>query len=103
MTETGSAPTLEEVQQGLVESLKEMTSDFDTDFSGEITIDTHLGNDLNFESVDVVEMVVDIEERYGRRDIPFQKMMSGKEHYYDFSIREIADFLYSFLSGQLED
>lgn len=78
----------------LVEMLKNLTSDWDTGFSGEITGETRLMGDLAFESVDVVHLIVAIQERYGKHDIPFEKLIMENGRYVtDLQVSRIADFL----------
>ena len=48
----------------IVDVLKEMTSDWDLDMEGDIGSDTQLIADLAFESIDIVEMVVAIEQAF---------------------------------------
>jgi acyl carrier protein len=78
----------------LIEMLKDLTSDWDTGFSGEITGETLLMGDLAFESVDVVHLVVAIQERYGKQNIPFEKLVMENGRYVgDLQVSRIADFL----------
>ena len=90
--------TQQKVLDDLIQVIKETSQDFDSDFSGGITRDTHLGRDLGFESIDIVELSVSIEQHFQRRKMPFQEMFTGKERYFDLTVGEIADFLYKVLS-----
>src|SRR5688572_29911686 len=58
----------------VLQILKDLTADWDTDYGGEIGPDTQLIADLDFESIDVVELVVSLEGRFERRDLPFEKL-----------------------------
>jgi len=78
----------------LISMLKDLTSDWDTGFSGDITGETRLMGDLAFESVDVVHLIVAIQERYGRQNIPFEKLIMENGRYVgDLQVSRIADFL----------
>ena len=88
-----SAWTRDKVAEAVLEIVKETTQDFESEFGGDITIDTHLGTDLGFESVDMVEMFVGIEQKFERRDLPVQKLIGEKKQYYDFTVKDIVDFL----------
>jgi len=76
--------------------LEDMTSDWDLDFSGGIGPETSLIADLAFESIDVVQLVVAIEERFARRDLPFEKLLMSDGRYVDdVRVSQIVSFLES--------
>lgn len=85
--------TRETVLAKLMELLQELTEDFDLDPDDAITPDAMLGEDLEFESTDVVELVVAIEHTFGRKRLPFQNLIARDGKYVDFSVSELADFL----------
>lgn len=95
----GSTWTHEQIADAVLEIVKETTQDFESEFGGDITLDTHLGKDLGFESVDMVEMFVAIEQKFQRRDLPVQKLIADRKHYYDFTVKDIVDFLDEALSA----
>ncbi|MBN1556523.1 MAG: acyl carrier protein [Lentisphaerae bacterium] len=90
--------TRERVLADLLELVTDMTRDFEIDFEGGITPESRFGADLEFESTDVVELVGEIETRFKRRHIPFDKLILKDGRYADFSIRELADFLHQELN-----
>ncbi len=74
--------------------LADMTSDWDIDFSGGITPDTQIISDLQFESIDVVQFIVQLEGKFQRKDLPFEKLLMVDERYRDdFTVQEAVDFL----------
>jgi acyl carrier protein len=74
--------------------LKDMTSDWEGAFDEEIRPETRLIADLGFESIDVVEFVVAIEERFGRRDLPVgQLLMVDGRYVEDLRVADIVRFL----------
>jgi acyl carrier protein len=74
--------------------LKKVTQDWDTAYEGEYGPQTKLGSDLGFESIDVVQLVVAIEETYHRRDLPFECLLMKDGRYVDeIDIEGIVDFL----------
>jgi len=76
--------------------LEDMTSDWDLEFSGGIGPETCLISDLAFESIDVVQLVVAIEERFARRDLPFEKLLMADGRYVDdVRVSQIVQFLES--------
>lgn len=59
---------------------------------------TLLVSDLEFESIDVVQFVVQVEEVFQRKDLPFEKLLMVEGRYKDdLSVEEVADFLHEYL------
>ncbi len=86
--------TREEILNGLIEILKDMTSDWDMEFDNPIGTDTKLINDLGFESIDIVQLVVAIEERFRCRKMPFEEIFMVDGRYVDeILVRDTVDFL----------
>lgn len=84
----------ETVLQDLVGILQDMTSDWDTEFDGGIRPETRLIADLGFESIDVVQFVVAVEERYQRRELPFEEILMADGRYVDeVRVGDAVDFL----------
>jgi acyl carrier protein len=82
------------VLAALVGIVEEMTSDWDTTFEGQIGADTRLIQDLEFESIDIVQLIVAIETRFNRRDLPFEEVLMADGRYVDeLSLGEVAEFL----------
>jgi acyl carrier protein len=79
--------------------LQEMTGDWDTGHDV-ISIDTNIIDDLGFESVDIVQLVVAIESHFQRRDFPFDKLLMRDGRYVeDLSVRDAVNFLQAHLNG----
>ena len=88
----------EELFQKIARILKDMTSDWDIDFSGDILPATRVISDLQFESIDVVQFIVQIEGEFQRKDLPFEKFLMIEERYRDdFTVQEMVDFLHKYL------
>jgi acyl carrier protein len=64
-----------EMLEQVIGILQDITSDWDLEFEGGIGPETLLITNLEFESIDVVQFVVALEERFGRRDLPFEKLL----------------------------
>jgi len=78
----------------VTEVLKDLTSDWEDAFSGDVSRDTRLIDDLGFESIDVVHLITAIEQKYERRDLPFEKLLMVEGRYKDeLTVAEIAEFL----------
>lgn len=86
--------TREEIEQNICKLIETMTEDWDTDFEGEINLDTRLIDDLAFESIDVVQLVLQIETYYNRKDLPFETLLMNDGQYVeDLTLRQVVDFL----------
>lgn len=88
----------ETILEDVIKILQEMTSDWEMEFSDPIGAGTKIISDLEFESIDVVQLVVQIEEYYKRKDLPFEKLLMVNGRYRDdLSVQEVVDFLCSSL------
>jgi acyl carrier protein len=103
---TGEATTMASTNQlskssileSIIHILKDMTSDWDLEFSEDIGPDTYIISDLEFESIDVVQFIVQIEETFGRKDLPFEKLLMMDGRYRDdMTVEEAVDFLHEHL------
>ena len=89
-----SAQDLAAYEADITEILKDLTSDWEDAFSDDITRDTRLIDDLGFESIDVVHLITAIEQKYDRRDLPFEELLMVEGRYKDeLTVAEIAEFL----------
>lgn len=88
--------TPSELEACVVGVLEELTADWDLDLDGGIGPDTRLMADLSFESIDVVQFVVSVEQKLGTKGIPFENLfMKEGDYVHELSVREIVDFLRS--------
>lgn len=82
------------VLQETVNILEEITSDWDLEFAGGIGAETRIVSDLEFESIDVVQFVVQIEKFYDRKDLPFEQLLMVDGRYKDdITVGEVVNFL----------
>lgn len=89
----------ETILQGLVTILEDMTSDWDTDYDGGIGPETKLIEDLSFESIDVVQLIVAIEEHFGRKKMPFERLIMRDGRYVDeIVVGDAVNFLHDELN-----
>jgi acyl carrier protein len=85
---------------GVLRILGDMTKDWDTALNGPIGETTSLMTDLGFESIDMVMLIVAIEERFGRKGMPFESLfMIDGRYVEDVSVRELVDFLHEHLNA----
>lgn len=88
------------IQDDLVELLTDLTSDWDRGFGDPIGRPTRLVADLGFDSVDVVQLAIAIEEQYQRRKLPFEKLLMVDGRYVDdVTVGELVDFLTAHLNA----
>ncbi len=89
------APTdAESLVPRLVALLEDFTQDWDHELSGQMTRETRLLADLGFESIDIIQLVVAIEEEITHKKMPFDQLLMKDGRYVDdLSIGQIADFL----------
>jgi acyl carrier protein len=99
--QNGSTHDRETILRDLVHILADMTSDWDTGYSGGILPGTRIIGDLQFESIDVVQLLVAIEEHFHRNDLPFVELIMQDSRYVDeLQVGEIADFLAKHLNAK---
>lgn len=82
----------------LIVLLEDFTQDWDHEFEGRMDASTRLLGDLGFESIDIIQLVVAIEEDISKKKVPFDKLLMQDGRYVDdLSIGQIADFLVGFV------
>ena len=64
----------QEIEVKVIAALKEMTQDWDLDTAEEIGRETGLINDLEFESIDIVQLAVALEQSFGQKGLPFEQL-----------------------------
>lgn len=78
----------------IVAILEDFLQDMETDFDGEITRQTRLLSDLGFESIDIIQLVVAIEEALGQQSVPFERLLMHDGRYVeDLSVGQLVDFV----------
>ena len=78
----------------LITLLEDFTQDWEHSFSGTMSRDTKLFADLGFESIDIIQLIVAIQEEVLKSARPFEKLLMKEGRYIDdLSIGQIADFL----------
>lgn len=88
------------VHDEFVGILKDMTADWDMALDADINEQTNIIDDLGFQSVDIVQLVVAIEGHFKRRDFPFDKLLMRDGRYVDgLRVGDAVDFLYAHLNA----
>ena len=84
----------QKILQDVTGILKDMMSDWEGAFDSEIEPQTLLIADLGFESIDVVEFLVALEEHFGRRDLPVAQLVMPDGRYVDdLTVDQVVQFL----------
>ncbi|MBX7166433.1 MAG: hypothetical protein K1X74_08785 [Pirellulales bacterium] len=87
-------PDREELLHKVVEIVQRLTADWDLGDDRGIGADTRLIGDLSFESIDVVQFIVALEEGFHRRDFPFERLLMSDGRYVDeLTVGQVVDFL----------
>lgn len=80
--------------QQLSALLKDFTQDWDSATDDPITRETRLFADLGFESIDIIQLIVAIQEEVVKRNVPFDSLLMKEGRYVDdLSVGQIADHL----------
>lgn len=95
--------TQQQILETIAGILEDMTADWDTEYNGKIGPDTKLVQDLEFESIDMVQFVVAIEEAFQSRGLPWEEfMMSNGRYVDDIKVSSAVSFLHHYLNNPQE-
>lgn len=80
--------------QPLIALLEDFTQDWDSASDAPITRETKLFADLGFESIDIIQLIVAMQEEVVKRNMPFDSLLMKEGRYVDdLSVGQIADYL----------
>lgn len=83
---------VDSVQASLIALLKDFTEEWGVDH--EIGPRSFIVKDLEFESIDIIQMIVAIEQQYRRRDFGFDALLMRDGRYIDdLSVEQISTFV----------
>lgn len=83
----------EKIEKNLINIIDDLIQDWGIDVEDGITGSTSLVKDLDFASVDIIQLCVAIEQSYGKK-IGFQSLLMKEGSYVeDLTVGEIAVFL----------
>jgi acyl carrier protein len=87
-------------RETVIAVVEDLTQDWGLDLSDPVGGTTMLAADLQFASVDIIQLCVALEQTYGRR-FGFQDLLMKDGSYVgDLSIAQFADFIIGRLAGQ---
>lgn len=86
------------IQDQIIQTLKDFIEDWGLD--AEVTADTTIVEDLEFDSIDVIQFTVELEKVFGNRKLRFQDLLMKDGRYVDdLSVAEFAAFLHTKLAS----
>ena len=89
-----SALSRSDIEKKVIFVLKDMTQDWDLDLPNGIGPQTQLVSDLDFESIDVVQFAVALEQSVERKGLPFEQLfMRDGDYVDDLDVRQVVDFI----------
>jgi len=87
------------IEKTLIEIVEDLVFDWGIDLNGGLRGKTLLVDDLEFASVDIIQLCVAIEQNYDRK-FGFQDLLMKNGSYVsDLSISQVAEFLSSTMQG----
>lgn len=91
---TISPLTFQNVQQSLIVLLNDMIQEWDMEILESIDVETRLIEDLGFESVDLMQLIVAIEQTFGVRGLPYEQVLMQDGGYAtEITVRQLTNFL----------
>ncbi|QGX99837.1 acyl carrier protein [Roseovarius faecimaris] len=84
--------TANTIEETVISTLEAFIQDWGLD--AEITPETTIVEDLEFDSIDVIQFTVELDKAFGNRKIGFQELLMKDGRYVDdLSVAEFASFL----------
>jgi len=84
----------QQIEAKVISALKDMTEDWDLDSADGIGPTTGLINELEFESIDIVQLAVALEQTFGQKGLPFEQLFMRDGDYVDeIRVSEVVDFM----------
>lgn len=97
---THSLAQSDSIEQGVIQVITEMVEDWDVGGPTGVSAKTRLMEDLEFESIDIVQLAVSLEQHFEHSGLPFEKLfMRDGDYVDDLTVTEIASFLRSHLQS----
>ena len=97
---TVGGPTPQSIERDVIAIVADVVQDWDLDFSGGLGRDTRLIGDLGFQSIDVVMLVGELHKHFGRRNLPFERILVvDGDNVDELTVGAIVDFLHAELGG----
>jgi acyl carrier protein len=86
--------TRQTMEETVIAVLRDTVQDWDLELDTGITGSTKLIEELSFESIDVVQFAVALEQALGSKGLPFEKLFIQEGNYVDdVTVSEVVEFL----------
>ena len=86
--------TKTDIQPRVISVLNDVTMDWDLELPEGIGSSTRLMEDLGFESIDVVQLVVSLEQEFDRKSLPFEQLFMQEGDYVpELTVDQVTGFL----------
>jgi acyl carrier protein len=90
------------IEKALIHIVVDLTQDWGVELDQAVSRDTRLVADMEFASVDIIQLMVAIEEHFNRPKMGFQDLLMHDGSYVDdLSIGQVIDFVHTKLTGVL--
>lgn len=87
------------ILRDLIKIMKEMSYDWENDFSSTVGKETRLVADLALTSIQIVQLIIAIEKHFQRQGLPFQTLFMSDDHNVDdLRISDVVEFLHTHLN-----
>lgn len=97
---SGNVVSREKIEEGMISLLQDMIRDWDLELDAPITSATAIINDLGFESIDLIQLMVGVEQTFGVRGLPYEEVLMKKGGYVtEITVAELVDFLFKRIPG----
>lgn len=97
---SGNALSRERIEAGVISLLQEMVRDWDLELDEPISSTTTIIDDLGFESIDLIQLMVGVEQAFSVRGLPYEEVLMKKGGYVtEITVAELVDFLFKHISG----
>lgn len=94
---TPLSSAMQDIQSRLIQLLNDMIHEWDIELLEPVGVETRLIEDLGFESVDLMQLIVAMEQAFGVRGLPYdQVLMQDGGYITEITVRQLAEFLYRF-------
>ncbi len=82
------------IEATVISVLTEMVQDWDLEIEEELNANTRLIADLGFESIDVVQFAVALEQNFEKEGLPFERLFMRNGDYVDeIVVSDVVEFL----------
>jgi len=90
------------IEQRVVQVVNEMVADWDSSDPPGVDLNTRLIGDLEFESIEIVQLAVALGQHFDYEDVPFEELfMRDGDYVEDLTVAQIATFLRSHLQSAI--